>query len=100
MHILGFIHEVWEYKKLLAENGNRHHIDDPQKGEPTQILDVCMGLHMSNTGSSDRLPKEKAAKYCGWLMMRLESWHYTSDKYDEIVRQLVKHTIEETINNN
>ena len=94
---MNFHNKVWEFKKNAFKFNNRHNIDGFSMNEHTSLFDICESLHMSNTGTSDLLPPDKAVKYCGWLMMRLESWHYTSIKYDEIVRELVKCTIEETL---
>lgn len=103
MNSLNFIQAVYDYKKELSQEENRYLVKgetpDFTFGEHTSVLSACMELHMSNTGTSDPIRAVEAAKLCGWLMMRLESWTYSSNKFDSIVRQLIEQTVEETLKN-
>jgi len=70
-----------------------------KKSETIYNLSLLLECKSLRTGASDLLPPNEAAKYCGWLMMRLESWTYSSLKYDALVRKLVEEAVNETLNN-
>ena len=64
-----------------------------------RVLDVCLLLHMSNLGSFHGLSDKEGSEQVLWLKHRLKYWHKSSKyskKFDNIVKKLIKETLDET----
>lgn len=62
------------------------------------LLDICLDLHMANTGSFQDVPTNKYKFLVSILKQSIEEWVDGNAKYksfDEAVRNLIKATIEE-----
>lgn len=63
------------------------------------LLDICLSLHGSNTGSSDPLSKDDEEHYLAILQTGLEEWEpglKWCEQFDDAVKNLVEKTIRET----
>ncbi len=64
------------------------------------LLDICLNLHMSNTGSSDCLSKEDVIHYLNILKTALVYWEKQPilkfELFDNCVKDLIQTTIQET----
>jgi hypothetical protein len=68
-------------------------------GNDKTVLDVCLMLHMSNTGSADPLTLEDEDKSLKLLKMMLSKWadsHVSSKRFDDAVKNLIEATLIET----
>jgi len=84
--------KAYLFKKKLDPKKDRY-LQKTSDDEHTSLFDVCQTLQMSMNGSSDPLIEEVEEKYIAWLMMRLETWKYSSSSYDEAIRNVVLTTV-------
>jgi hypothetical protein len=74
---------------------------DPDQLEQYQyaIFEVCEKLHMSKTGSGDRIGDEERGKYVAALSKRICNWRtdVRTETYDNAVKALIIATIKEQI---
>jgi len=70
-------------------------------GSDKTLLDVCLYLHMSNTGSSDPLPEDIEVNYIKILKTARDNWEPSVHKYweefDDAVLNLINKTLLETL---
>lgn len=62
------------------------------------ILEMCLDLHMHNTGASDPLPPATYGEYFHYLCNKVQAWlpsHDGTKQFDDAVLNLVKVTIAE-----
>lgn len=62
------------------------------------LLNICLELHMSNTGSSDCLKIAEKTNLVSILKQSIEEWddsYYNFQFFDNAVRNLIETTIEE-----
>jgi hypothetical protein len=70
-------------------------------GEDKTLLDICLYLHMNNTGSSDPLPDDIEVYYIKILKTAINNWEPSHNKkfeeFDNAVLNLINKTILESL---
>lgn len=64
------------------------------------VLDLCLSLHMSNTGASDPVPEDFQCEAIERMQAIVDDWQPSlpsAEKFDSCVKELIKTTIAECV---